>query len=761
MHARRLLLGLVVVPLLMAAGEATGPPAGWKEFSPKDQSFSVWLPDQGGRRSERERTRTVNGTHLKFNVVLVQPAGGPTYGAATVLLPPQLARKISSQQLIEILRDAFVEEVKGKVTGEKDIKQGLVPGKEYVIQTGRGLARLRLFAAGMRVYQATVAGSKAQVESKAADTFLGSYKLPEKVAATPPDNGKDRSATPPKKTAAPPPEKRDDVRATPPARADEALPANTLRQIKAATVFVKVQSGRYAASGSGFVFHVDPAVAYLATNNHVVMVPGRVIPRPRPLPPLRLSPRVGNVRVVFGSGTPAEREVPAQVVFRDAERDLALLKVAGVKDLPAPIPLPATLKLAETTPVYVFGYPFGRVVSDGKNPAATVGKGTVNRLQEDKDGQLAEVGIEAEVHPGNSGGPVVDARGQLVGVTVAKVEDTRLAMAIPATHLDRLMKGRFVEAGFYPRRLDPETLEVCVNMLVFDPRKQIQSARFFWLPPDVAAAKPRLGKDGLAGVQGNRSLDLEPGKTTWTGNFRFPAPEKGQPVLTLQILLVTREGEPQVIRATHRLRNPALTPEPSQRKPLAEGELARLKAQLGRAHPGRRQALEQLAAQPTEPRGEALQAIRNLLDDEDASVRESSVRALRVWAGQDALPDLLRRLKAEDFPPHRWPVIEELGQLKHEEAARAIAEELGTRKRSGFHAKALRAMGPVAEKPVLPLLAHKDATVRLEGCRILEAVGTKQSLAGLEAVAARDADARVTQAAQVAIQAINGRKGPA
>jgi HEAT repeat protein len=126
-----------------------------------------------------------------------------------------------------------------------------------------------------------------------------------------------------------------------------------------------------------------------------------------------------------------------------------------------------------------------------------------------------------------------------------------------------------------------------------------------------------------------------------------------------------------------------------------------------------------------------------------------------MWAGKDALPDLLKRLKAEDFPLHRWKVIEELGKLPYEESAWAIVEDPSKRTYSGFHGKALRSLGQVAEKP---LLQQRDAALRLEMCQILEAIGTEQSLPALEAVAAKGGDSHVTEAAQAAIAAIRGRK---
>jgi hypothetical protein len=527
-----------------------------------------------------------------------------------------------------------------------------------------------------------------------------------------------------------------------PVRAEDVLPAKILAQLKAATVYVKVEAGRYAACGSGFAFHAHGRTVYLATNEHVVMVPGLEIRRPR-FPPIRLPPRVGKVTVVFGSGTRHERELPATVIFRDAERDLALLKVDRDRDLPDPIVIPKGLKLAETMPVYVLGYPFGDDLDPhGKNPAVTVGKGAVSSLREDPKGGLEVIQIEAEVHPGNSGGPVVDASGQLVGVTVAKVRGTRIGMVIPAAHLLQLMGGRFVEIGLYPKRLGPRQSVVCLNLLLFDPLGQIQSARVHWLPPDAAAANP------------------QPGKATWLGDLCLPTPEEGQATLPFQIVLSRKGGAPQLTRVfTYRW---VPNPKAPARRPLAAGELARLAADLkvpSENYRPRRAAMERLvAAEPAEPRKEVLELIRPALDDADHFLRESSARALGVWAGADGRADLLRRLKEEDFPWVRWTLLEELGKLAGDEACRAVVASLARDRSSGVPTRVLRAFGPAAEKHVLPLLKEPDAALRREACRILETVGTKESITALENTAKKDGDPSVTEAARMALEAIKDRR---
>src|SRR5438094_915295 len=85
------------------------------------------------------------------------------------------------------------------------------------------------------------------------------------------------------------------------------IPAKTLKELKTASVFIKVQSvpaGGFAKpiplTGSGFVVHVEEGAAYIATNYHVIS----------PLPGEMLR---GKPSIIFHSGTPNEKAVSAEI----------------------------------------------------------------------------------------------------------------------------------------------------------------------------------------------------------------------------------------------------------------------------------------------------------------------------------------------------------------------------------------------------------------------------------------------------------------
>jgi S1-C subfamily serine protease len=136
---------------------------------------------------------------------------------------------------------------------------------------------------------------------------------------------------------------------------------------------------------------------------------------------------VTNAHVVAGVTNPrvqvggTGRRYPATVVEFDSRRDLAVLAVPG---LPA-TPIPLGQDLGRGDPALVAGFP-----NDGPFHASAARVRQVIRASgEDIYGQPGAVrkvySLYVRVQPGNSGGPVLNARGQLVGVVFAKSLDDR------------------------------------------------------------------------------------------------------------------------------------------------------------------------------------------------------------------------------------------------------------------------------------------------------------------------------------------------
>ncbi len=307
------------------------------------------------------------------------------------------------------------------------------------------------------------------------------------------------------------------------AQAEESLSPNLVTAVKAATVFVKFKTPEIAGSGSGFVVESEGKTAYIVTNRHVVepivIEWRRATRRGSPRAPRIVVHEYKNVEVevVFQSGGREEQSVRGELVAVDPDKDLAIVKASDVKQMPKPIDYRHEPKLAETMPIYTFGFPLGdELVTSKRSPAITVGKGSVSSLRTDDDGNVAVVQIDAALNHGNSGGPVVDAHGRLVGVAVARIGDSEnISLAIPSRAVSRLLQGRLDKVEFATVRDNDGRVSIRVSAALIDPLSQIKSAEFDYLAAKSVADKPKPA-DRLDALDGcyKLKLTIENGKAT-------------------------------------------------------------------------------------------------------------------------------------------------------------------------------------------------------------------------------------------------------
>jgi S1-C subfamily serine protease len=159
---------------------------------------------------------------------------------------------------------------------------------------------------------------------------------------------------------------------------------------------VRVRSGR--GFGSGVVWSED---GYVLTCSHVVG-------------------RASRVEIGFGRGQSLE----ANVVGHDPYSDMALLKVErnGLK----PVELGDSEEIKVGQLVFAFANPFGRRPSttSGIVTTAKTALGWGRGFMEDM------IVTDAPLNPGYSGGPLVDASGRMIGLSVAYVNSRGIAIPI-------------------------------------------------------------------------------------------------------------------------------------------------------------------------------------------------------------------------------------------------------------------------------------------------------------------------------------------
>lgn len=145
------------------------------------------------------------------------------------------------------------------------------------------------------------------------------------------------------------------------------------------------------SSGSGFFINNN---GYIISNNHVI-------------------DSCNEVRVhYFG------KSYPSTVIARDRANDLALL---NTNINPKNIFTISNSDASIMEDIYVSGFPFGKNISN----SLKVTKGIVSSLVGIGD-NYSNLQIDAALQPGSSGGPIVNSKGYIVGVAVAKLDFVKI-----------------------------------------------------------------------------------------------------------------------------------------------------------------------------------------------------------------------------------------------------------------------------------------------------------------------------------------------
>jgi len=218
--------------------------------------------------------------------------------------------------------------------------------------------------------------------------------------------------------------------------------------------------------GSGFIISAD---GYVVTNNHVV-APGR-------------NGEIKSITVTMPNGT----EYPARLVGRDEASDLAVLKIDGQRNLPF-VKFGDSAKSRVGDWVIAIGNPFGL--------GGTVTAGIISAVYRNTGSGTAYdryIQTDASINRGNSGGPMFDMNGNVIGINNAIFSPTGgsvgIGFAIPAEIaapiVEKLRRGEAIERGYLGVRIQPLSEDLADSLGLAHNKGEFVQA----VEPGQAAAK--------------------------------------------------------------------------------------------------------------------------------------------------------------------------------------------------------------------------------------------------------------------------------
>lgn len=213
---------------------------------------------------------------------------------------------------------------------------------------------------------------------------------------------------------------------------------NAITRVYNSVVYIEVvtnggiMSSAKSASGSGFVYKKDSKYGYILTNNHVVS-------------------GANKIGVTYIDGTSTD----ATLVGSDEFSDIAVLKVdvSTIKDV-AELASSNDLELGDT--LFTIGAPLGKEYMGTITKGILSGKNRMVEITLSSGSYLMEtLQTDATINSGNSGGPLCNIAGQVIGVNSSKlvgegIEGMGFAIPIDSVNsiLEKLENGKTIDRPY-------------------------------------------------------------------------------------------------------------------------------------------------------------------------------------------------------------------------------------------------------------------------------------------------------------------------
>ncbi len=234
--------------------------------------------------------------------------------------------------------------------------------------------------------------------------------------------------------------------------------------------------------GSGFVTEVNNQKVVI-TNNHVIE--GAI-----------------NVTVTFADGN----SYPATVLGQDAKADLAVLSVPSMPSEVSSLTLVSSETLQVGDPVVAVGSPYGLQGTLTTGVISALGRTIIEESSSSNNGQSIPDTIQTStpINSGNSGGPLLNYAGNVVGITTAGIADSQgLGFAIPSSTIMREITS-LVTTGSYDQHPSIDAEGVDMNYQI----AQVMgtSVTYGWLVERVSADNGLQGGDHYQAILGDNVI---------------------------------------------------------------------------------------------------------------------------------------------------------------------------------------------------------------------------------------------------------------